>query len=674
MQKKYSKPLPLDKIVIAVSILFSLPPLLCGFFEKEYYLERGVKILVYLPDFYMKYLLLLAVSSSLFLFFIFKKDKQFFFSKVFIGKALIVFAVWALTSFLWAHNIYESSALFSTWAIAFLAYFIVLNFFRSDDYVKILLFTIFISGFLISIFGILQNVSESFNNILVQAMSPASTFSNRNLSAHYILLTFPLGIGFFLKSKNKNSSLFFAIATSLMVAYLIYTISKAAYLSLFVQIVFIIFFTLKKKISLFKEKKSVLLFAIALFLVFAFSAGKSGNTILSFPKKRIVSLFEKAEEKKGFLEKAKYVVYNRPRTKAFIATSYMIKDNFVKGVGIGNWYIHYPFYANYFKKATVPFYGEHKRCHNEYLEIFADLGIIGFIVFIWIGFSIFIVGKKLLSNKTLDNFFLFFAIITALIGISIDALFSFPFRQPMPIFIILIYLAILDLSYLKESSPAFKIDIRRAYYIIGSLAFLIISIFTFNRLEKAELSTSRARGGWYNNLPEVMLKEGNIAYKLSPFIKENIFFIGSSYLKRGEYEKAKHYFKKSFELYPNRQLVVRGLSFSYFFTKEYQKAEKLFTHFLYLSPKDDFVRSYLAETYLINKKYNKALKEFKFLAKNHPEELLYQKKLGLLFYKYFNDKEQGMYYFKRALNLTKSVEERREIKTLIRNFAHNHLL
>ena len=664
--------------IILISIFFSLSPILSGFNQKIEYLKKGVKAFIYFPDFNMKFLALLAISLSLFLIAVLKKNKKkICFSKMFIGKPIIIFAIWGTLSFFWAHTKYETYTLFLLWTIALSAYFIVVNVFRKDDYIRILLFSIFISGLVVAIFGILQNISSDINSILIQVNPPASTFSNRNLAAHYILLTIPLGFGFFLDTKSKIKSFSFAISTALMVAYLSYTIARAAYLSFFIQTIFTISFfvwikfKLKSKEKFFKNKKTIIVFAVTLFIVFAFSSSKqsSGNTLIDFKDKKINTIKKQTKKEKTIMSKFKYAFLNTARTAMFVNTLQMIKDNPIIGVGLGNWFIHYPLYENYMTiEENLPEKVEMTKAHNEYIEIFAELGIIGFSMLLWIMATVFILLKKLLLKRDEKNFFLILSIAIAFVGISVEACFSFPFRQPVPIFIMLIYFAVLDFSYLKKEGSAFSLNINKNFLIALSSLFLIITIISCINLEKSEHHKFKAKGGWENNFSDVMLREGEMAYELNTFDKKNLFFVGSGYLKKNDFKTAKKYLEESAKYYPNRSFLIRELGFSYSFTKEYKKAAETLARYLIVRPEENFVRNHLAKIYLITKNFNLALKEFQLLIKYAPQNSTYHKEFGIVLYEYFNDKKNGRYHLEKAFELKNEQEKKMAIKKLLRKY------
>ena len=93
------------------------------------------------------------------------------------------------------------------------------------------------------------------------------------------------------------------------------------------------------------------------------------------------------------------------RIRFYKAALNSILENPIIGVGLGNWKIHATEYDKPFMKDyTVPYH-----VHNDFLEIFAEIGIIGFIlyygIFLWI-FILLFKKIKTKNHKEDKNFYL----------------------------------------------------------------------------------------------------------------------------------------------------------------------------------------------------------------------------------------------------------------------------
>lgn len=195
-----------------------------------------------------------------------------------------------------------------------------------------------ISLLLICCYGLYQFISH---------FPVTSTLGNRNFFACFIVSGFPFIIMSLAKNFKRKPIL--AVTDLLLIALMLfnlyYTKSRAAWIILLFQFVFFITFFIRRKI----------LFLSVLVLIVC--------SIFLFPKSR------------GFLKKQ---IDGDVRPFIWQSTLQMISEHPILGVGAGNFYIAYPFYRihEYFllSKST----DTTKHAHNEFLEIWAETGSLGF--------------------------------------------------------------------------------------------------------------------------------------------------------------------------------------------------------------------------------------------------------------------------------------------------------
>ena len=132
---------------------------------------------------------------------------------------LIVFLFLALLSLFWAHNKYEGIIIWGHWAACSLAFFLVLNSIRKESDAMIILSAILISGYVTSLLGL----SQHFFNVdwIPQVIKPAATFGNKNMATHFVVLTFPVSLAFFLTCRNKFMKLLPATGSILMIGFIV---------------------------------------------------------------------------------------------------------------------------------------------------------------------------------------------------------------------------------------------------------------------------------------------------------------------------------------------------------------------------------------------------------------------------------------------------------------------
>ncbi|MCB1196722.1 O-antigen ligase family protein, partial [bacterium] len=146
------------------------------------------------------------------------------------------------------------------------------------------------------------------------------------------------------------------------------------------------------------------------------------------------------------------------RLTAWKNTLYMIKSNPLFGVGIGNWQFHYPLYAR--KGAVDKDFNEErqaKRAHNDYLQITAELGFPGIVLFLWFMGNIVYIGLRLMFIER--NFLLAFMGIvgvTSLLSLMGHAIFDFPFDESLPPFFTAVVSAMVVYAYMNSSQKIEK--------------------------------------------------------------------------------------------------------------------------------------------------------------------------------------------------------------------------
>lgn len=161
-----------------------------------------------------------------------------------------------------------------------------------------------------------------------------------------------------------------------------------------------------------------------------------------------------------------------------------IQKNPFVGVGIGNWKIKSIDYdKNEIKGYVVPYHA-----HSDFIQLGAELGILGFLLYLGIFFSAITMGFKLLAansaNKK-DKHFIFMMLVA--LGIYlIDANLNFPIARPQVLFTLTLIFALIGIEYSRNYKKNL-IQINRlgiGFPIIGIL-LLIPSLDITNKTYKS---------------------------------------------------------------------------------------------------------------------------------------------------------------------------------------------
>lgn len=186
--------------------------------------------------------------------------------------------------------------------------------------------------------------------------------------------------------------------------------SRAALLAVFIFGLILIFALVQGKMKHIERKRfwqiligSSALFAAALLLLMSTSTTQDLNKLLPT----------------NFLS----TLSGQERSFVWYKTIQQLSDNWLLGSGIGNWKINFQALNidGAFRLQTLN--AVFTRTHNDFLEVFSELGLFGILSFLSI-FIIAIVG--LVQKKTKESKFQRFSLVGALVGYMVISFFDFP--------------------------------------------------------------------------------------------------------------------------------------------------------------------------------------------------------------------------------------------------------
>jgi len=316
-----------------------------------------------------------------------------------------------------------------------------------------------------------------------------------------------------------------------------------------------------------------------------------------------------------------------------------------------------PYYVKYSGKA-----GE---AHNEYLEMWAELGIIGlgiFIGFILMFYSLVIDYLK--KNDSDKDKLIVFGLVLGITSFLIHSLFTFPLHVPalgVTFFAIMglavVYMRKINLyevgsdNYLKEVKL-----INKKIKIALSILIFIFMIFAVNLLVvkpyMAELYYFKGMRYNVDKNYTKALPNFQYAVQLDPYNGRILHALGATFYNLNNCSKAEEILQeaKKYMIDVNTFYI---LGFNYSKLNMFEKAENEFKHAIYLDPK--FTKAYIDLAYLYAKqeKYDKAIVEWNKILEIEPD---FSEKYNVLYFigmayqkKEMSDK--ALEYFLEALQL-----------------------
>jgi len=475
--------------------------------------------------------------------------------------SVIAFMAICTLSLLWSDSPYITLKELPLFLAGPLLYFIVNNNIinhqqRINRILNVLLFV----GTLFGIYGILQynGIDFSFWIKNLGRQKVFGLFGNVNYFAEYLIIPLPIAIALFFANKNKKSKILLSISILAMGGSLIATFTRGTYLGLGISLVFmfILFLTIRGK-KFIKEYKKIFIFILALIILITFlfvlpnPLNKPG-TVISKIKGRISI----AQLTKGSSLKRRIAIWK--------FTGMIIEDHPLLGSGLGTFkYNSLNYQAKFFNRGenrSLYPYGIADKVHNEYLQLWAELGIIGLGAFMWIIISFFICGVKILK-KTKDNYRegLIIGLMGGIIAVLIEGLFGFPLHQPATIVLFWLSLALIGVG---EGSEGERIKNRKqkqsdidkndtSIYRFKPLLYLIIILLSIS----AFIGIIRpfvAQTYWYKGFKEIEKENWDKAIKIyeealrwDPYLGPIYYDIGKILQDKELYGISREYLEKA---------------------------------------------------------------------------------------------------------------------------------
>jgi len=313
----------------------------------------GRPIVVRLDDIFLLVILLAwLVRMSI------KKELGFLRKTPLNGPILAYIAVCAISTLIGAINekINISFALFylMKYIEYFIVYFMVINNVTSIRQVKVFITLIILTGFIISVYG----YSQYFSGVESRISTPFETAGGEpNTLGVYLLLIMAQVLGLLLYTKKIRTKPFLFAALALMLGVFMLTYSRGSWLAFFPMYLTLMFFT--------KRYKLTLVVTMLLFLTF------SGFILPEKVKQRV---------QETFLPERSITVFDQEVT--LDESTFLRVDSYKKS--ISEW-----------SKSPIFGYGilgAGEVFDFQYGRILVEIGLVGFLIFIWLIIRIYKAG------------------------------------------------------------------------------------------------------------------------------------------------------------------------------------------------------------------------------------------------------------------------------------------
>ena len=323
----------------------------------------------------------------------------------------IVFVLFCIFSLIFSNNLLLSLVDLSRIVVTL---FSILNFLFLYRISNLSLINISISVSIILLFELLYSYYPLFIYLLDQPYSSIDFSSlpkalqgvtgNRNVMAANVSFKIPFVIYGIYKSHkwiaiSLSTLLFFAYSNIFLIS------SRASLISLFITLLIFSFFFIFnfKHTSVYRFILYIL--PIALFLLFVSSSNNYDTIGISQKVSSLSSSDTSVSQRLTLYSNALDYIYNHP----FI------------GCGIGNWKIEsLPYWKSLLTGYTVPYHA-----HNDFLELTAEIGLLGGIAYLLVFFFFLFFSLKLIKRNKSTGYLL----LSITIVYFIDAMLNFPLER-----------------------------------------------------------------------------------------------------------------------------------------------------------------------------------------------------------------------------------------------------
>jgi putative inorganic carbon (HCO3(-)) transporter len=270
-----------------------------------------------------------------------------------------------------------------------LLFFLITNFTKKEKSLNRIYFLLILGWGIVINLGIIQYFGGIFGNERLPARM-FSMFDNCNLFGGYLILIFPLAI-FYGINKSPFKKISLSIFVMLSIVALILSRSKNSWIAFATLLVLLgiyyLNFFLKEKIDRSSLKilnwKWICVFAICFVIIF-------GSFYIYLKKGKVLELL--SEDLNWYMPIEQK---SDPRLPLWKHAIQMVEDFPLFGVGIGEFnFVLQKYIYGYTWNRGVDFHP-----HNYFLQIVAEMGLIGLYAFLWILGIIFIKGLNIMRGK-----------------------------------------------------------------------------------------------------------------------------------------------------------------------------------------------------------------------------------------------------------------------------------
>ncbi len=593
-------------------------------------------IILFLPVFYlpealdhamMPRLFALGLFLLVFVPFVFrKKIKQFDFSilrdKLFF--VMVGYFIVTVASIFFATNYKEGYFdIFKTFTIVSLTAVIAIIFSNTKDWDKKLPKFIIVAAYIAFTVGFIQYIDKVL--MATSAFLPdgreiiyevKGIMAHKNQYAISLMLMLPfLGFGAYQYKKGWRWASIVAFILLMVMIVLLQTRSAWAGILLSAMAVVFLISLFPKRFGISVKTRNIVATATIVVLV-------AGGTFIDIAGKK---------DPWSFVGKLRSIANpeagnNVFRLKIWGLTTKMIADHPLTGVGAGNWKIHSADYYNQYDYNFEKDQLNWLRPHNDYLWVFAEKGIIGFLLYLSVfGFAIVYILKFLFSDVRPEQKTLALFLLSGLICYLTVSFFTFPLErinQQTYLALILASVVTLYRSTIENKKPINN----KKFILYPALIILAMTVVYGYAMLDLEFKVRKTRNAMMQSNWKVMLREARTLSTTFRTLDTEATPIKSyeaqAYSNLGQTKKSRDSYIEALKAHPTKINMMNNLGKVYYELGDYEKAKGLFINALKILPEYQESLINLSTTYYKMGEYQKTLETLKRIPPDKRDETI----------------------------------------------------
>ena len=595
---------------------------------------------------------------------------------------ILSFIAICVFSLIWSNSFFVSLRELPLFLAGPLLYFIIVNNVREEKQINRIIGAVIIVGAALGIYGIFQynDIDFSFWAYIEEGRHRIFGLSgNPGYFAGYLIFPLSLAISLFLAAKNRNRKILLLIGVLLMGTTLIVTLSRSSYAAFGLSLIFmfLLFLLARGKRFIIDNKKIfiflliVIILAVSLFII-PNPLNKLGITISqikgSISITRLIDVFSSGR---------------RVAIRKF--TGMMIKDHPILGSGIGTFkYNDLRYQAKFFEQGdnrSIYPYGVADKAHNEYLQLWAELGIIGLAIFLWLIIAYFNYGVRYLKReKDEQKQGIMIGMMGAVVAFLVDSYLWFPLHLSANLSLLWLFIGLTMVMGLEKNAGSASKSKRSNIYRFKPILYMIV-IFLAAFLCITVARPFVARTYWYYGNREVYNQNYDKAIKIyesglkwDPYLGVLYYNLGTFFMSPTLYDTALTNFEKSSKYFDYRDLP-QNLATIYLAKGDLDKAIDEFKRAISYQSKEGTMPPLYAElgnAYLKLERYEPAEIAFKNALKINANYAVAHYGLASTYLKQ-NKIDEGLVELKKVIELAPDSQEAKYARDAIQKIEQAKL-